>query len=268
MAIITLSRQMGTGGRIIGQNIAKAAGYSYLDKEKIVADIQKNGEPWVSWEKEMGETCPTLWERFDRSFAGLVALVECAILEAAFKNNVVIVGRGAAFILRGVPHAFHMRVVGSIEVRAEWVVKHLDIPKDAVIDFLNKIDHERMCYLRSVYHRDGNDPREYDAVFDVGMQSPEEIVSSVLRIIPARDQAFSDQSQAIVRQRLLAARIKKALLIEPNLFIPTLDVYHNGTKLVIKGVIRNPKQFKLALQIIHEHAQGEAVDLSQLKLPD
>ncbi len=65
----------------------------------------------------MDEVCPSLWERFDRSFAGLVALVEKAILEAALDNNVVIVGRGANFILRGVPHAFHMRVVGPLEVR-------------------------------------------------------------------------------------------------------------------------------------------------------
>ncbi len=110
----------GTGGKSLGQKISQALNYAYFDKEKIIADIQKAGGPWASWEREM-EACPTLWERFDRSFLRSRALVEKSVLEAAVQNNVVIVGRGANFILRGVSHAFHMRVVGPIDVRTEWI---------------------------------------------------------------------------------------------------------------------------------------------------
>lgn len=268
MAIITVSRQMGSGGRRIGQIIAEKAGLAYFDKEKILANIQKVGGPWASWEKEMDEVCPSLWERFDRSFAGLVALVEKSILEAALENNVVIVGRGANFILRGVPHAFHMRVVGPLDIRTEWVIKNLDIPREAAVKFLKKIDHDRTCYLRAVYHTDWNDPREYDAVFDVGIQAEEEIVSSVLSMIPGRDKSFSGEVQEKLRQRTLAAQVKAALLTESDLFIPALEVHHNGMALVVKGVIHRPKQFKRAQEIARQIAQGEAIDLSQLHLPD
>lgn len=268
MAIITVSRQMGSGGRKIGQIIAERAGLAYFDKEKILANIQKVGGPWASWEKEMDEVCPSLWERFDRSFAGLVALVEKAILEAALDNNVVIVGRGANFILRGVPHAFHMRVVGPLEVRTEWVIKNLDIPRDAAVKFLKKIDHDRTCYLRAVYHCDWNDPREYDAVFDVGVLSEEEIVASVIGMIPGRDRLFSDEARETLRQRTLAAQLKAALLTESELFIPALEVHHNGSALVVKGVIHKPKQYKHIQEIARQIAHGEAIDLSQLHFPD
>lgn len=268
MAIITVSRQMGSGGRKIGQIIAERAKLAYFDKEKIIADIQKVGGPWAAWEKDMDEVCPSLWERFDRSFAGLVALVEKSILEAALENNVVIVGRGANLILRGVPHAFHMRVVGPFDMRTEWVIKNFDIPRDAAMKFLKKIDHDRTSYIRTVYHSDWNDPREYDAVFDIGIQSESEIVELVIGMLPGRDQMYSAEAQAKLRQRMLAAQLKAAILIDPELFIPALDVMHTGTVLVVKGVIRNPKQHKRIQEIAHQVANGEPFDLSQLHFPD
>lgn len=258
---------MGSGGRKIGQLVAEAAHYAYYDKEKIIANIQKVGGPWAAWEKEMDDVCPTLWERFDRSFAGLVALVEKSILEAALENNVVIVGRGANLILRGVPYAFHMRVVGPFDMRTEWVEKNLDIPRDAAVKFLKKIDHDRACYLRSVYHSDWNDPREYDAVFDIGVQSEDEIVKSVLALLPERDKSCSPEAQGMLKKRTVAAQLKAAILIEPDLFVPALNVVHNGTSLVVKGVIRNPRQHKKIQEIAHQIAPGEAIDLTQLHFP-
>lgn len=268
MAIVTVSRQMGSGGRRIGQLIAQRAGYAYFDKEKIVADIQKIGGPWASWEREMDEACPTLWERFDRSFSGLVALVEKSICEAALGNNVVIVGRGANIILQGVPHAYHIRVVGPLDLRVAWVAKHFDIPRDAALKLLKKIDHDRACYLQAVYHSDWNDPREYEAVFDVGIQSEEEIVASVIARLPDRDRLYTDEAVQKLKQRTLAAKLKAALLTEPELFIPALEVSHTGTALVVKGVIRSAKQHKRVQEIAHRIVPGEPLDLSQLQFPD
>lgn len=267
MAIITVSRQMGTGGKSLGQKISQALNYAYFDKEKIIADIQKAGGPWASWEREM-EACPTLWERFDRSFSGLVALVEKSVLEAAVQNNVVIVGRGANFILRGVSHAFHMRVVGPIDVRTEWIMQHNDIPQDAARKLLKKIDHDRTCYLRTVYHADWNDPRQYDAVFDVGVQSEEQIVRSVSNLVPGKDQAFSVEQQVRLRQKTLAAKVKAALSVEPSLFIPTLQVSHDGARLVVEGIIHKASELQLIRELALKAAQGEPVDLSGVHYRD
>lgn len=268
MAIITVSRQMGTGGRPIAQSIAKAARYAYMDKENLLADLGKAGGPWAAWEKEMDEVCPTLWERFDRSFAGLVALVERSMLEAALENNVVIVGRGANVLLRGIPHAFHMQIVGPLDFRVEWVMRHYDVPRDAAVKLIRKIDHDRGCYLQTVYHVDWNNPREYDAVFDVGMQSQEQIVKSVLDRIGSRNSDCSDAARLILQQRVQAARLKAAILSDAHLFVPTLEVRHSGMALEVSGVIHNAKQYKQIEEIVHRAVPGAPVDLSKLHLPD
>jgi len=259
---------MGTGGRPIAQAIAKAARYTYMDKENILSDLEKTGGPWAAWEKEMDEVCPTLWERFDRSLAGLVALVEKSILEAALKNNVVIVGRGANVLLRGIPHAFHMQIVGPLDGRVEWVIKHYDIPKDAAVKLVKKIDHDRGCYLRTIYHIDWNDPREYNAVFDVGIQSHEQIVKSALDHIGSRNNACSETARLVLQQRVQAAQLKAAILSDPGLFVPTLEVSHSGTALVVSGVIRSAKHYKRIEELAHLTAPGEPIDLAKLHLPD
>ena len=70
------SRESGTGGETIGRAVAGKLGYEYFDKKKIFGDLEEHGKQWARWGKEMDDHCPTVWERFDRSFAGVVALVE------------------------------------------------------------------------------------------------------------------------------------------------------------------------------------------------
>ena len=43
MAVITISREFGSGGRVIGEEIAKRLGYYYLDKDIIAHIAQKTG---------------------------------------------------------------------------------------------------------------------------------------------------------------------------------------------------------------------------------
>ncbi|HEX2694643.1 MAG TPA: cytidylate kinase family protein, partial [Acidobacteriota bacterium] len=100
MAIVTISRESGTDGEAIGRAVAGKLGYAYFDKKAIFRDLEEHGKQWARWGKEMDEHCPTVWERFDRSFAGVVALVEDHILQHALKDNVVILGRGGNWLLK------------------------------------------------------------------------------------------------------------------------------------------------------------------------
>ena len=41
--VITIGREYGSGGRLIGKQLAQALGYSFLDKELITLAAQKSG---------------------------------------------------------------------------------------------------------------------------------------------------------------------------------------------------------------------------------
>ena len=44
MAILTISREFGSGGREIGQDIAKLLNYEYINKERLLDDIHAAGK--------------------------------------------------------------------------------------------------------------------------------------------------------------------------------------------------------------------------------
>ena len=57
MAVITISRQFGAGGKTIGQKVAEALGYTFIDEDiiQIIAEKAKVSPGWVeSVEKEAG----------------------------------------------------------------------------------------------------------------------------------------------------------------------------------------------------------------------
>ncbi|MBM4295641.1 MAG: cytidylate kinase-like family protein [Deltaproteobacteria bacterium] len=94
MAILTISREYGSGGREIGQMVAQRLGYQYVDKERFFHDLEKAGPRWGRVARDLDEVCPTLWERHDWEYRGYVAQVEALLMEYAAADRVVIIGRG------------------------------------------------------------------------------------------------------------------------------------------------------------------------------
>jgi hypothetical protein len=107
-AVLTVSREYGSGGKEVGRAIARELSYEYVDRDTILADIRKDGPKWEQWAKDLDEHCPTVWEKYDWSFRGFAALVQWHVLEHAQKGGVVIMGRGGNFLLKDIPHAYRI----------------------------------------------------------------------------------------------------------------------------------------------------------------
>ncbi len=242
MAIVTISREYGSGGKDIGKGIAQQSGYVFVDREQIFKDLEKDGKQWLAWAEELDEHCPTLWERFDRSFSGFVALVEKIIYEYAQKNNVVIVGRGGNCLLRDIPHALRIRIVAPLEVRVGRIMVREKTDRDAAARMIQHIDHERSCYINTVYHQNWSDPQDYDVLFDTGRLTFDEVIKRVTDVIPEKDRAADTAAKERVIQRALAATVKARIAVEPHVFVPTLEVVHDGAKIIVRGIIHSPKE--------------------------
>jgi len=97
MAILTISREFGSGGREIGQAVAALLNYEYIDKQNILSDLKSAGHEWEKWGRDLDEHCPTIWEKYDWSFRGFSALLQRCILDHALRGKAVIMGRGGNF---------------------------------------------------------------------------------------------------------------------------------------------------------------------------
>ena len=243
-AILTISREFGSGGREIGQAVARELGYAYVDREAILADIKKDGGKWEEWAKSLDEHCPTVWEKYDWSYRGFAALLQAHILEHAAKGGVVIMGRGGNFLLQDIPHALRIRIQAPLEARIDRIVKREGVDTDTARWLCEKTDSERACFLQTIYNKHWDEPTGYDAVFDAGKESLDKITSTISDALRDRERLATEESLRLVSMRAVAAKVKAGISANQHFFIPILDVYYDGSDIVLRGVTHSPKEHK------------------------
>lgn len=244
MAILTVSRQLGSGGTEIGRKVAEEAGYGYIDREQILEALRKAGPKWEEWAKELDEHCPTVWERFDWSFRGFTSLVQGEILASAARGNVVIMGRGANFLLEGIRCAYRVRIAAPLDFRIDRVVDRDHIDRGTARWLVTKADAERSCFIQSVYGRQPDDPAGYDAVIEMTGQTIDDIVRALKETLTALDQYNTAEARQALQMRAAAARVKAGIATNPRFFVPTLEIQVEEDSLVMRGVIHSAKEYQ------------------------
>jgi cytidylate kinase len=248
MAILTVSRQFGSGSREIIRTIVTTLRYAQVDKEVLLEEIQAMGGKWSQWVEEFDESTPSIWERHDRSFIGFRALLQSILLKYALRDYVVLTGRGANFLLEGIPHAYGIRIVAPQDERIERVSMRDSIDRDTARRLTEKTDKERRGFVHALYGKDASDPQGYDAVFDSGLQTLDEIITVVKTTLAARDALKTDAGQKTLLIRAASAKVKAGLVTDSRLFVPILDVEPAADELVLRGVVRTSDEFLRIVQ--------------------
>ncbi len=254
MAVLTISREFGSGGKDIGLGVARTLEYQFVDKESLLADIRIMGHKWERWSKDLDEHSPTLWEKYDWSFRGFVALMQSILFKYALQDRVVLVGRGGNFLMKEIAYALRVRITAPLESRIQCVMNRESVNENTARWLIEKSDRERSGFIHTIYGKDWDDPLEYDLTIDAGSKPLDDIVGSLAELLRTRDRFCNEECRNIVRLRGEAARIKAGLLTNPGLFIPTLDVESDGSSIILRGVIHNPRE--------HARVENEARKLA------
>ena len=245
MAILSISREYRSGGREIGRAVARELLYEFVDKDRILLDLKASGEKWRNLAEDLDEVRPTLWEKFDWEYRAFIALVECTIYDQALKDRVVIIGRGSNFLLADIPQALKVRLTAPLEVRVERVMRENEMDRRTALWLIEKTDRTRAGYIQSVYGKHWEDPKYYDRVFDTGSQSYEEVTGILVEALKERDREATTEARQRLEDLALSARVKSHLFTNPKIFVPTLEVVHDGRAVVLQGVVHNPKEYHL-----------------------
>jgi cytidylate kinase len=262
MAILTIARKYGSGGREIGQAIAEQLKYDYIDRRRILDDMKAEGKQWEERAKYFDENYPNLWERYDWSFRGFVALNQSYFLDYALKDKVVIMGRGGNFLLKGIPFVLRVRVIAPIERRIEKVMEKEGVNTENARWLIEKADHEMAGAIYLIYGRDWDNPAEYEMVFNTGIQTQDEIITTIKNALLGKEKSNTEKARKILQLRALAAKIKAEITINPqyNLSVFDVDPKEEGMiekGLVLRGIVHNQGDVKK----IEEEAKKLAGDI-------
>lgn len=216
MAVITISREYGSGGDQIASRVCQMLGYRYFDKRLIASVAAETGfagedildyseeqhevqsflgrlfnrarpvgEVRVWREDELGERTEEI-EKLDQERAA--EIVQLAIEKAYLQGNVVIVGRGGQAILKDHPDVLHVRIVSPFCDRVARVQKSHGITQGFAYETVLKKDESAADYIRRFYEVDWADHSLYHMVLNTSKLSAqaacEVIVEAVLHVSP------------------------------------------------------------------------------------
>ena len=204
MCVITVSRELGSGGDRIAHSVAEELGYDAVDKKLIteVAQLANVSEFEVERYDEKGVSrlrrflrdlviprsprAVPLWGvgfPDDMSTSVLVpeqnlaqvnyldhekclSFVRFVVRDFAERGNVVILGRASQAILADWPGAVHVRTVAPLEKRCQWVMEQRGLDREVALDLIKDSDRSRARYIRNNYGVEWDDPALYHLILN------------------------------------------------------------------------------------------------------
>lgn len=252
MAILAVSREYGSGGRDVGRMVAARLGYEFVDKERLFQDLDRAGARWGKVARELDEVCPTLWERHDWQYRGYIALMESLILDYAARDRVVLIGRAAPLLLQEVPFCLKVRLLAPLELRVERIMLRESLDREAALQLITRVDHDRACYLKANYQSDWEAEGLYDLILNTGSLTYEQTAELLVEALKEKDLLATPEAKAHLETLALAYRLRARVATDPRIMVPTLEVHLENAGLVVSGVIHSPREQRLVQEIAQE----------------
>ncbi|MGD0230632.1 MAG: cytidylate kinase-like family protein [Syntrophorhabdales bacterium] len=196
--VLTVSRQMGSGGTYVGYQVAKALGFSYVDREILRRAAGLLNRDAMSLEEYEEKSCGFL-QNFLRTLAlgtpeagyiprdrpvydrDLFVLEGTIINEIVDKHDAVIMGRGGFHVLKGRPKTIHLFIHAPRDYRVGRVMK-----ADRTADLrqararVEESDRRRARFIKDMVGMEWTDARNYHLCID---SSVVDIAESVRMVI-------------------------------------------------------------------------------------
>lgn len=161
--IVTIARQYGSGGREVGEKVAKILGIPLFDRE-LIADAAAKGNLNEEILKKADESAAnsllytlamgsnvlgtTMHFGYKMPLNDKLFILQSeAIKEYASEGSCVVIGRCADYVLRDEPNLLRIFIYGDLDHRQARVLeRHPELKSSQVIDVINKTDKRRSSY--------------------------------------------------------------------------------------------------------------------------
>ena len=206
--IITINRELGSGGRTVGALVAQSLQVPFYDKAVIqgleqkyhltVEEIEKRKLKKKSWWDDFALIRPfydasqmefqmrQLQEKegYGAITSESIFIAESQILHAiADAGSSVIAGRNAFWVLKDHPNHLNVLIQAPLEQRVERVMRKQQLDKDEALQLIRKMDDARETYVQRFTGTSRYDARNYSLMISMAGKSEEEARDLILKYI-------------------------------------------------------------------------------------
>jgi cytidylate kinase len=226
MAVITISRQYGSGGDEIAARVCDMLGYRYFDRRimtNMASEFGLSADSIVDFSEEMYEVRSFLdrlrgprvvaqtraWREepggrrvpevqdLDEDLA--IRLVQSTIQAVYEDDNIVILGRGGQAILKDMPGVLHVRIEAPPDDRAQRIQDQEEASPQVAQRTIAERDRAAAAYLKRFYDIDWSDPVHYHMVINTGkldIEATAHLIVNALSYLPAVESPDEEEERA------------------------------------------------------------------------
>jgi len=212
MAVITISRELGSEGSYIASHVAQILGYAMVDKKVIEHVLSQYG--YVQFGKDY-ESAPNFWERLDSSKGNMITMLNRVLQAMASFGNVVIMGRGSFAVLGDFTDVLNVRLQAPLSIRIRRIMTERNIKDmDTAESLVRESDKVRSAFIQSWYGVRWDQADAFDLVIDTSKVHPDQAVKW---IVEAQQElkdlriSYKPTTQSIQVDRILAGTVADAL---------------------------------------------------------
>ena len=203
--VITINRELGSGGRTVGRKLAERMGVEYYDKAVIkglqekfnltIEEIEKlKGHKygwWASFKRQMTGSVvssnmyiPRVANEADKLDTHQVFQAETEILKGiAADESCIVAGRSGFFVFRDHPNHLSILIQASLPSRVARLVRKQGISEDEARKTIEQVDEMRENYVQEFTKTSRYDTRNYQLVISMDHMTEDAAVDIIMDYI-------------------------------------------------------------------------------------
>jgi cytidylate kinase len=199
--VITINREVGSGGRTVGRKLAEKLGVKYCDKAVIDGLTHKFGltperieeikAQKKSWWNDINNYYQTLVNSASLPMEAEVKLDNAIMFETekrilqelAAQTSCVVAGRTGFMVFRMWPNHLSVFIQASMEHRIQRVMQRQNVSEEEARDIIEKMDSSREAYIKKYEDTSRYDTRNYQLVISMDELSEDDAADIILDYI-------------------------------------------------------------------------------------
>ena len=204
--VITINRELGSGGRTVGRKLAEKLGVEFYDKA-VIKGLQEKYHLTVEEIEKLKGRKQGWWADLKRQLSGgegtsanyyiprvgyepelldtdAVFKAETEILNGiAAEESCVVAGRSGFFVFRNHPNHLSILIQASMPSRVARVMRKQNLTEEEARKVIEKVDQMRENYVKKYTKTSRYDTRNYDLVISADGKTEDAIVDQILMFI-------------------------------------------------------------------------------------